>query len=231
VWTLDVLDLDRFELRDTRTKSGVLGSVLGISDSARVGRAFFQRDAAALARALIGCLLVHVPRAPVPAGVRVARIVETEAYRGARDLACHARFGLTRRTRSLLGPEGHAYVFFVYGMHDCFNVTCKGAGAGHAVLVRAGEPLFGFDPGARLDGPGRFARAMGITRSLDGTDLTTGPLFLCARPKLRPRPRVAVTPRVGIAYAGAWADRPWRFFDAASAHVSNPPRKSIGRPR
>ena len=181
-------------------------------------RLWYARDALTVSRALIGCYLVH--------GSRVSRIVETEAYRGPRDLACHARAGLTRRTRSLFGEEGHAYVFLVYGMHDCFNVTCAGAGRGHAVLVRAGEPTEGFDVGARLDGPGRFARAMGLSRRDDGRDLTLDGLHL--RPRTE-RPRIAVTARVGVAYAGSWADKPWRFCDASSRHVSRPPRKSIGR--
>src|SRR5579863_2701404 len=135
----------------------------------RLGRAFYARDALPVARSLVGCLLVHEGAG---GGLRVARIVETEAYRGPRDLACHARAGLTRRTRSLLAAEGHAYVFLVYGMHECFNVTCLREGAGHAVLVRAGEPLLGFAEGARLDGPGRFAKAMGLSRADDGADLT-----------------------------------------------------------
>jgi DNA-3-methyladenine glycosylase len=197
--------------------------------AARLPRTWYARDAVVRARSLVGCHLVH----EVPAGSnpRVARIVETEAYRGARDLACHARAGLTKRTRVLLGEEGHAYVFFIYGMHDCFNVTCGGEGRGHAVLVRAGEPVWGFeglDVGVRLDGPGRFARAMGITRTLDGHDLTEPPLYLCSR---RGRPRITVTARVGVGYAGVWADRPWRFFDATSAHVSRPPKSAVGRPR
>ncbi len=182
----------------------------------------------AIARALVGCFLVHegaegsIPlRAP-----RVSRIVETEAYRGPRDLASHARAGLTRRTRALFGEEGHAYVFFIYGMHECFNVTCAGTGRGHAVLVRAGEPTAGFDEHARLDGPGRLARAMGLSRAHDGQDLTEPPIYVCGRTT---RPRIAVTPRVGVAYAGEWADRPWRFYDPSSPHVSRPPKKSIGR--
>ncbi|MDP9001348.1 MAG: DNA-3-methyladenine glycosylase [Myxococcota bacterium] len=192
----------------------------------RLPRAWYARDARLVARSLIGCLLVHEGRAGGQS--RVSRIVETEAYRGARDLACHARAGLTKRTRSLLGDEGHAYVFFVYGMHDCFNATCLGAGYGHAVLVRAGEPTFGFgvDIGVRLDGPGRFARALGITRAMDGWDLTEPPLYLCPR---RGRPSIVVTARVGVTYAGAWADRPWRFLDASSAYVSRPPKRAIGR--
>src|SRR5579863_3145739 len=180
--------------------------------ASRMHRGWFARDAVALARALVGCLLVHEAPLSLPAGARWSRIVETEAYRGPRDLACHARAGLTKRTRTLLGEEGHAYVFFIYGMHDCFNVTCRGTGHGHAVLVRAGEPTSGFDglePRARLDGPGRFARAMGITRTINGHDLTQPPLYVCARIG-RGRPRIGVTARVGVAYAGDWADRPWR---------------------
>jgi DNA-3-methyladenine glycosylase len=194
--------------------------------AARLERQWFQRDALIVARALIGCFIVH-ESGPHGEGTRTSRIVETEAYRGPRDLACHARAGLTRRTRTLFGPEGHAYVFFVYGMHECFNVTCAGVGRGHAVLVRAGEPTIGFDGPARLDGPGRFARAMGLSRAHDGQDLTAPPLYVCGRSK---RPRIAVTARVGVAYAGIWADRPWRFLDPSSRHVSKPPRSAIGRP-
>jgi DNA-3-methyladenine glycosylase len=190
----------------------------------RAPREWFSRDARVVARALVGALLIH--EAPGIAA-RVARIVETEAYCGPRDLACHARAGLTKRTRSLLGPEGHAYVFFIYGMHDCFNVTCHGEGSGHAVLIRAAEALAGFAPDARLDGPGRLARAMGITRALDGHDLTQPPLYVCDRDR---RPRIVATPRVGVAYAGVWADRPWRFYDAGSRCVSKPPKSAIGRP-
>jgi DNA-3-methyladenine glycosylase len=191
--------------------------------AARLERAWYSRSALVVARALVGCLFVH-ERAGRES--RVARIVETEAYRGPKDLACHARSGLTKRTRSLFGEEGHAYVFFIYGMHDCVNVTCRRVGVGHAVLVRAGEPTAGFPTPVRLDGPGRFARAMGITRALDGHDLTQPPLYICGR---QGRPRIAVSARVGVAYAGEWADLPWRFYDAASPHVSKPARRFIGR--
>jgi DNA-3-methyladenine glycosylase len=193
----------------------------------RLERTWFARDALVVARALIGCYVVH-ERGSRGSEPRVSRIVETEAYRGPKDLASHARAGLTRRTRALLGPEGHAYVFFVYGMHECFNVTCAGAGRGHAVLVRAGEPTRGFDEHTRLDGPGRFARAMRLSCAHNGQDLTEPPIYLRGRTS---RPRIAVTPRVGVGYAGAWADRPWRFFDPSSRHVSKPPLKAIGRGR
>jgi len=186
-------------------------------------REFFARDALVVARALVGTRLVHVVRGHELVG----RIVETEAYRGPRDLACHARAGLTRRTRTLFGPPGHAYVFFIYGMHECFNVVCKAEGSGHAVLVRAVEAVKGFHE--RGDGPGRLTRAMGITRALDGASLIAAgsKLFLLPREH---RPRIAVSARVGVHYAREWADAPYRFFDARSSHVSKPPRSAIGRP-
>jgi DNA-3-methyladenine glycosylase len=190
--------------------------------ASRLDRPFFARDALVVARGLVGCWLIHEDSAT---GLRVARVVETEAYRGPRDLACHARAGLTKRTRSLLGEAGHAYVFLVYGMHECFNVTCRREGAGHAVLVRAAEPLAGFPEGARLDGPGKVARGMGLSRAHDGRDLTEPPVYICPRTA---RPRIAVSPRVGVGYAGRFADVPWRFYDAGSANVSRPPRAAIG---
>ncbi len=188
-----------------------------------VDRAFYLRDARVVARAMVGTYLVHAPRGE---RARAVRIVETEAYCGPKDLACHARAGLTKRTRTLLGEPGHAYVFLIYGMYDCFNVTCRRAGSGHAVLVRGGEPVLGIDESVRADGPGKLTRALGITRSDDGRDLTGETLFLAARTK---RPRIAVTARVGVGYAGEWADRPWRFVDAKSEHASRPSKKLMGR--
>lgn len=193
-------------------------------------RTFFERDALILARALVGTRLVVLPRAATDAlsGPRVARIVETEAYRGPKDLACHARVGITKRTRTLYGPPGHAYVFLIYGMYDCFNVVSFAEGSGHAVLVRAVEPICGISEATSTAGPGRLTRALAITRDDDAVDLVAGQrIFVAERAR---RPRIGVTARVGVAYAGEWADRPWRFFDKDSAHVSRPPAKSIGRP-
>jgi DNA-3-methyladenine glycosylase len=117
---------------------------------------FYARDALIVARALLGTYLVHDEPGERR---RAVRIVETEAYRGPTDGACHARAGLTKRTRTLYGPPGRAYVFLIYGMYDCFNVVCFGAGRGHAVLVRAGEPICGIAERVRTDGPGRLARS------------------------------------------------------------------------
>jgi DNA-3-methyladenine glycosylase len=179
---------------------------------ARLDPAFFARDALVVARALLGTFLVH----RAPGGVKVVRIVETEAYRGPKDLACHARAGLTKRTRTLFGPPGRAYVFLIYGMYDCFNVVAHAEGKGHAVLVRGGERVRGIDACVRTDGPGRLTRALGISREDNDRDLRSDELFLLPR---QARPRIVAGPRVGIAYAGSWAGKPWRFCDLASARV------------
>jgi DNA-3-methyladenine glycosylase len=201
-------------------------------------RSFFARDALVVARALVGTHLVvtrpHDARddaAPPGHGgrVRVARIVETEAYRGPKDLACHARVGVTKRTRTLYGPPGHAYVFLIYGMYDCFNVVCFAEGKGHAVLVRAVEPVSGIARDVRTDGPGRLTRALGITRAHDAVDLVSGSeIRLSPRAARQARPKIATSARVGVAYAGAIAEAPWRFFDRESACVSRPSSRSIG---
>lgn len=159
-----------------------------------------------------------------PKDVRIARIVETEAYEGPTDLACHARAGLTDRTWPLFGPAGHAYVYLVYGMHELFNVVCR-SGKGHAVLVRACEPISGLPEGTRLDGPGKVSKGLGITREDTGRAVLGGRLHLLPRATT---PRIAVSARVGVGFSGDWALRPWRFFDAKSAHVSRPSKRAIG---
>lgn len=170
-------------------------------------RTFYARDAVILARALVGTYLVH--------GDKVARIVETEAYCGPSDLACHARAGLTKRTRALLGEPAHAYVFLVYGMHECFNVVGGAEGRGHAVLIRAVDPVANVD--AKTSGPGLLTRALGITRAHDGASLLGTELYVAARTK---RPRITIRKRIGVEYAGLWARKPWRFYDPASSCVS-----------
>jgi len=192
-----------------------------LSFDTRLGADFFARDALVVARDLLGTVLVH----RCDGDVRAVRIVETEAYRGPTDLACHARVGLTKRTRTLYGPPGHAYVYLIYGMYDCFNVVCFGEGKGHAVLVRAGEPLSGIPESSRTDGPGRMTRALGITRAHDGFNLRESALFLAPRAT---RPKMTTTARVGVAYSGTWAEKPWRFLETGSRHVSRPSPRQIG---
>lgn len=171
-------------------------------------RSFYHRPCLDVARALIGKWLVH--------GARAGRIVETEAYIGREDQACHARFGPTPRARMLFGPPGHAYVFLIYGMYDCFNVVAEAEGRPAAVLVRALEPGPAVD--TRTDGPGKLCRALGITRAHNGLDLVGGALTVENRHG--PRPRIVTMPRIGVDYAGEWAQRPWRFVDADSPCLS-----------
>lgn len=187
-------------------------------------RAFFTRPAPVLARALLGCVLVH----DTAEGRVAGRIVETEAY-DQREPASHSYRGPTPRTEVMFGPAGFLYVYFSYGVHWCANVVAGREGHGAAVLLRALEPLLGLelmarrrglpstgDPRKLASGPGRLTQAMGIVGALDGTDLCVGSLFLAGRPP-RTRPRVAVTPRIGITKA---VDLPWRFVVADNRFVS-----------
>jgi len=187
-------------------------------------RAFYARGALTVARELLGQLLVHRREGQA----RVARIVETEAYIGEHDLACHACHGRTARTEVLFGPPGHAYVYLVYGMHFCFNVVTGEAGVAAAVLVRGVEPWVGLPPGVRTDGPGRLTRALGIGRAENRADLTASSLAILEGPP-PPRRSVRRGPRVGVDYAGAWADRPYRFWVEGSQGVSRVPRPVASR--
>jgi DNA-3-methyladenine glycosylase len=193
-----------------------------VTGGEKLPRAFFARSTLAVARELIGMHLVHDDGDRVRAG----RIVETEAYLGPRDLAAHSARGRTARTEVMFGPPGHAYVYFVYGFWNCLNVVTAAPGVPHAVLLRALEPLAGISE--RTWGPGLLCRAMHIDRRLNGVDLAGNVLWL-ERARVRAPPvRVARSPRIGVDYAGEWAQRPWRFFDRASAYVSTAPAR--GRP-
>jgi DNA-3-methyladenine glycosylase len=194
-------------------------------------RGFFARTTLDVARDLLGTLLVR----QLDGDLTVGRIVETEAYCGPTDLASHARAGLTRRTAPMYGPVGHAYVYLVYGMHNCLNVVARSEElVAGAVLLRALEPVDGLafmrarrggtsDPDARLcSGPARLTQALAIDRRLDGHDLTAEvDLWLSAGEGLRQSEAIAVGPRVGVDYAGPdWAGRPWRFWLAGNRSVS-----------
>jgi DNA-3-methyladenine glycosylase len=189
-------------------------------------RPFYGRTALQVARDLLGKVLVH--RGPTTS--RAGRIVETEAYRGPQDLASHSSKGRTPRTELLFGPAGYAYVYFIYGMYFCFNVVTGAQGVASAVLVRGLEPLAGIPPEVRTDGPGRLTRALGIGRAENGMDLTTSVLSIHDGPSLLSS-RVRRGPRVGVGYAGTWADRPYRFWVEGSAGVSRVPRAKPSAPR
>jgi DNA-3-methyladenine glycosylase len=183
----------------------------------RPPRGFFERGTLAVARALIGMHLVHDDGRKIRAG----RIVETEAYLGPRDLAAHSARGRTPRTEVMFGPPGHAYVYFIYGFWNCLNVVTGRAGVPHAVLLRALEPLGGLTE--RTWGPGLLCRALHIDRRLNGADLRGDRLWLEYPRTPVPVVRIARGTRIGVDYAGEWAQRPWRFYDRDSPFVSTAP--------
>jgi DNA-3-methyladenine glycosylase len=179
----------------------------------KLDRSFFEQPALELAPSLIGTTLVRRFRG----NEYWARIVETEAYVGAHDLACHASKGRTARTEIMFGPAGHAYVYLIYGMHDMFNIVAGEVDDPQAVLIRGAVPLGGWQ--ADLSGPGKLARGLRISRALNGIDLTGEKLFLVGSPA--PQPELITTKRIGIDYAKEWKDALLRFVDAASPHLSN----------
>ena len=167
-----------------------------------------------MAEKLIGKILVRRVRGKEYR----ARLVETEAYVGAHDLACHAAKGRTGRTEVMFGPAGRAYVYLIYGIHDMLNIVAGEVGDAQAVLIRAAEPLQGWV--ADLSGPGKLAKALKISRKDNGVDLMGDSLYVLDVPT--DRPRIIATRRVGVDYAGEWKDRPFRFLDADSRAVSKP---------
>jgi DNA-3-methyladenine glycosylase len=120
----------------------------------------------------------------------------------------------------MFGPPGHVYVYLIYGMYNCFNVVTDAEGTSGAILVRALEPGEGVEQ--RTDGPGRLCRALEIDRSHNGFDLAVGPIWIERRSGSAVE-EVATSPRIGVDYAGEWAARPWRFYDASSRWVSGRP--------
>ncbi|HEV8361464.1 MAG TPA: DNA-3-methyladenine glycosylase [Candidatus Thermoplasmatota archaeon] len=195
----------------------------------KLPRRFYTRPALEVARDLVGKVVVH----RTPEGEASGRIVECEAYAGPRDRAAHSHQGRrTARTEAMFLEGGHAYVFFLYGMHWAFNVVCARAGEPQAVLVRAVEPVRGLALMARrrgldaarrelTNGPGKVCEALGITKAQYGADLCGDALFL---EDGVPLARVARSPRVNVAYAGAHAAWPWRFYEQGNRYVSVRPR-------
>src|SRR5436309_492943 len=181
----------------------------------RLARSFYARGTALVARDFLGKTLVY----DGPAGVRAARIVEVEAYLGLRDPASHAYRGPTPRTAPMFGPPGRSYVYFVYGMYHCLNVVTERDGVAGAVLLRGAEPIAGFgdDPRA-LAGPGKLARAFGLTTANTAMDLVTSPLTIREAPPIPPS-RVARSARIGLRQHET-TDKPWRWHVIGSPGVS-----------
>ena len=185
----------------------------------RLTRRFYRRDPVTLAKALLGQVLV---RRLDDGQELTGRIVETEAYLGIVDRAAHSYGGRrTERNASMYLDGGHAYVYFVYGMHWCFNVVADREEVPTACLIRALEPLTGLDEmrcrrrkektSELCSGPAKLTQALVIKRMHDGRDLTTSAELFIRRVRLTTSGQIASSSRVGIEYAGAWARRQLRF--------------------
>lgn len=193
-----------------------------------VPREFYLDTPGLVAQNLLGKLLVR--------GDRVGRIVEVEAYFGEADAAAHSFAGKTPRNAVLFGPPGHAYVYFIYGMHFCLNVSCEQEGRAGGVLFRALEPIAGLEamakarglpPGrvaALTSGPGRLCQAFGVTRAHDnGADMTSPHSGLQIQNDGYVAKDILITPRIGITKDAA---RPARYLLAGNPFVSKPPANS-----
>jgi len=181
-------------------------------------RSFYVRPTIDVARDLLGKVLWN--------GCVGGRIVETEAYLGLDDQAAHAARGVTPRTKVIFGPPGHAYVYFIYGMYECLNLVAEPEGSPGCVLIRALQPVAGLEQMiARrgvtkvehvANGPGKLTIAMGITRKLNGADVTSGD-FTVRQPASADGFQIASGPRVGITKAMDW---PLRFWIEGNRFVS-----------
>jgi DNA-3-methyladenine glycosylase len=191
-----------------------------LEDSSMLDEDFYSRPAMDVAKDLLGKVIVHRGAA--------GRIVEVEAYLGLSDLAAHAAAGITARTRVLFGPPGRAYVYLIYGIHECLNLVAEPDGVPGCVLIRALDPLCGLTmmrqrrPAARkpedlCSGPGKLTAAMGITRALNGANVTMrGDLFVCRFGDEMPV-KFSTSARIGITKCADW---PLRFYIPDSPSIS-----------
>jgi DNA-3-methyladenine glycosylase len=203
-----------------------------IRNAKLLSRSFFDRDPREVCPELLGKLIVRRQRGKLLAG----RIVEVEAYLGVDDLAAHAAAGRTARNSVLFGPPAHAYVYFIYGVHYCLNISCLPEGDAGCLLIRALEPVAGVEQMARardlsdLDlhsvrnlrllasGPGKLCEALGITRERDNDkDMVSPRSDLQVTSDGYKAGKIAVTPRIGITKS---ADMPLRYVIAESSFVS-----------
>ena len=177
-------------------------------------REFYSQNTEHVAKALLGCTLVHRINNLEYSG----RIVETEAYLGSHDLASHPSKGITKRSATMFGPPGHAYIYLIYGMYHCFNIVTEPEGIGTAVLIRALEPIANITLNTK--GPGLLCKAMQITKAQNGLDLVSNNLFV--QNDGYEVEHIVAKPRIGVAYAKDWAQRPLRFYIRDNPFVSKP---------
>ncbi|WP_131781595.1 DNA-3-methyladenine glycosylase [Legionella gresilensis] len=178
----------------------------------KLNRDFYANDALTVAQQLLGKYLVHV----INGQQKIGKIVEVEAYIGPHDLASHASKGITTRTKIMYGPPGYAYVYLIYGMYHCMNVVTGPDGYGSAVLIRALEPIININE--RTQGPGLLCQAMQINKLLNGHDLLSDNFYLASDDESSFT--IISRPRIGVAYAKEWADKPFRFYIQDNKFIS-----------
>jgi DNA-3-methyladenine glycosylase len=189
---------------------------------------FYRQDTINVARELLGKILVHNSKEGTTSG----RIVETEAYLGPEDRAAHSSGGRrTARNEVMYGQKGHAYVYFIYGMYYCFNITAGNlSGKPEAVLIRALEPVTGEEIMAKrrsqqvkianlTNGPSKLCMAMGISKVQNKKDITAPPLYV-EDASLVSQDLIVETSRIGVDYSGEWKNKPWRFYIRNNRFVS-----------
>jgi DNA-3-methyladenine glycosylase len=192
----------------------------------RLRRDFYRRSTLRVARELLGKRLVRVVDDQRLSGL----IVEVEAYIGEDDAACHAACGRTSRNEAMYGPPGHAYVYFIYGMHHCLNVVTGEEGFPAAVLIRALEPLEGVDimrrhrpgkPDRELtNGPAKLCQAMAIDKGFNRVDLCTGEVLFIEEGRMVAQEEIGASPRIGIKADELARSVPWRFYLRGNDFVS-----------
>ena len=190
----------------------------------KLPRPFYQQPTIEVARQLLGKYLVRKH----PDGTTAGQIVESEAYIGPEDKACHASRGRTPRTEIMFGRAGHAYIYLIYGFHYMLNIVTEKEDFPAAVLIRAVEPLVGIQlMQARrrteklhnlASGPGKLCEAFAIDRTLNGDDICGKILYVEDRGE--PAPKIVAGPRIGVDYAGKWKLKPWRFLVRGNGFVS-----------
>ncbi|NLW08213.1 MAG: DNA-3-methyladenine glycosylase [Clostridia bacterium] len=193
---------------------------------------FYEQQTVVVARELLGSYMVY----DSPDGLLVARVVETEAYTGPDDPACHSARGKKQGNAVMFGPAGRVYVYLIYGMYYCFNITTDSLTTPAAVLLRALEPLEGIGVMARrrgtddlrnlCSGPGKLCQALGINKDFNGLSVVTGPIRFYPPDQGAEDRAVMVGPRVGISRAADW---PLRFYLEGNPFVSRVPRRYAGK--
>jgi DNA-3-methyladenine glycosylase len=192
-------------------------------------RSFYERDSLLVAEELLGKVVVH----ETPEGIVAGKIVETEAYKGPEDKASHAYGNLrTNRTETQFGPKGHAYIYLIYGLYYCFNVTAgKVPGKPEAVLIRALEPVMDIElmmkrrPKVRgnlidlANGPSKLCMAMWLSKKQNGADMLSK-FFHINDDEPVSENEVVGTTRIGVDYADEWKNKPWRFYVKDNPFVS-----------